>query len=133
MADANWKDKWKSAEGFKKVDDGEYTAVIQNLEYKLTRETLKPMFSWDLVLPNGQHYFHNRVINEEKEITMAFAKEDFEALGMNADDIDDVIENLQSLIGAKITIDIKTKGGWQNCKVIALIARFDDEGNEIPF
>lgn len=129
----DWKSKWKGAEGFKKVDDGEYAVTVQNLEFKLTRETQKPMFSWDLVLPNGQHYFHNRVINPEKEITMAFAKEDFGALGMNADDIDDVIANLQSLIGARIMVEIKTKNGFQNCKVLELISRFDDEGNEVPF
>lgn len=129
----DWKSKWKTAEGFKKVPDDEYVVTVQNLEYKLTRETQKPMFSWDLVLPNGQHYFHNRVINPEKEITMAFAREDFEALGMDASDFDALLENLQGLIGAKILVDIKTKNGFQNCKVLELISRFDNDGNEIPF
>ena len=128
----DFKSKWRSTDsGFAKTPDGTYEVTIHDVKLTTTKQTGKPMFAWDFILPNNQHYFHNRVIDMDREFTLKFAKLDFENLGLNADDLDELELIFPKLIGCVVEIKIETKGTFQNCTVLGMIKPFSPD--DVPF
>jgi len=123
---------WKNTKVVK-IENGPHIVVIQSVELKETKKLpVRPMFAWDLVLPDNRHYFHNRVLGSET--ALYFAKQDFINLGLSEEVIDDLEllqQSLSKLVGFTIEIELKENNGFQNATIKQLISSFDEE--EIPF
>ena len=106
------------------LPDGKYQVKIESIRFNHTKETNKPMFSWDLILVSkhaGRHIFHNRVLGNADN--MKWARQEFANLGLEANSINELTDKLDEILDAVIEIQLKTKGQYQNCYINKLVSK----------
>jgi len=109
---------------FENLPDGKYQARIDSIRFGHTKETAKPMFSWDMVLVSshaGRHIFHNRVMASADNVK--WAKQDFANLDLQAESINELTDKLDEILDAIIEIQLKTKGQYQNCYINKVVSK----------
>ena len=104
-------------EDFGNLPDGKYQVRVETCRLTETKEAKNPMLAWELTVVSPLHYekrkvFHNRVIRDQE--SAKWAKQDFVNLGIQADTMTDLMDNLEKVLDCIIEIQLKTKGEFQN-------------------
>jgi len=127
---------------FDAMPDGNYSAKVQSLMFTATKETMKPMFSWDLIIVNskdgkniGRHHFHNQVLSND--ISVKICAQSFHNVGIEGKSIAEFRSKSGELLDKIIEITLKTttKNGntYQNTYINRLAEDFTGGiGEDMP-
>lgn len=116
------------------LPDGKYQVVVDSCRFTRTKQTELPMFSWDMIVATGQykdrHVFHNRVLRDADSIQ--WARQEFHNLGLDANSISELTDNLGQILDCVIEITLKTKKGntgedYQNCYINKMVNSLGQE------
>lgn len=113
-----WNEAKVEPKEYGNLPDGAYQARVESCRLTETKENKTPMIAWDLMVVSplsqeGRHIFHNRVIRDVE--SAKWAKQDFINLGVPADTMDQLIDNLETVLDCVVELQLKTKGEYQNC------------------
>lgn len=98
---------------FSPMPDDKYSARVESLVFTATKETMKPMFSWDLVVVTsesgkniGRHIFHNQALSND--VSVKICAQSFHNVGIDGKSIADFRSMSGELLDKIIEIQLKT-------------------------
>ena len=103
----------EESKDFSPLPDGKYSARVESLIFGATKETMKPMFTWDLVIVTsesgkniGRHIFHNQVLGND--VSVRICAQSFHNVGIDGKSIADFRSMSGELLDKIIEIQLKT-------------------------
>ncbi|MBI3209393.1 MAG: hypothetical protein HYZ37_10915 [Candidatus Solibacter usitatus] len=101
------------------VPDGEYTAVVHQLEIKEGSYGASPSIVWTFRITNGE--WSDQLLQKRRPVmdrSLSWIKEDFTKCGLEFQRLSDLPQHIPELIGREMRIAKRTKDGFVNVHIL---------------
>jgi len=118
---------------YAEIEDGYYSAVIEEMVLKRSKSTNRPMVEWSLRIKKPR--FINRKLWKysmlDKKISVKIFKKEMKAIGIDLDEVKKTGEKIEEAVGLKVAIRKVTKDEYENIYINGIVKENDDIENDI--